>query len=337
MAMPVEAQAEIGEGDRAGDDDAEIAEGCADRVAQAGVEVGRRQEGPCSSQRCTTRVDREAARRRSAPAMTIVDSEIVTSPTLNAEKAARTEDRRSADSTPQGASASRIAAMDRAARGRRRRPGRAICSSERRRRPVLAWSAVATRVWPRSVPPTSSSDEPDGEEQQRRESADPDDLVDQEGRRARRSRRARRATTAIAAAQPRMRAGPAQASPSGRRGRGIPRPRSPPRRSGAGRRREASAAASANRPRVATVIGSAAAMAWLRLSTTLPAATTAPKRDHEAAVRAPRPPPSTATRRQAERPGARMAWARAREEGDEGEAAQRRREQAEGGAAAARP
>ena len=71
------------------------------------------------------------------PAMAMAESETVTSPTLNPKKAARSEDNRSADSMPQGASASMPAIRIRITRAM---PvaSTPICASERRRRPMLA-------------------------------------------------------------------------------------------------------------------------------------------------------------------------------------------------------
>ena len=108
-----------------------------------------------SSQPWTMRVTaKPMAKIRSARAT--VASEIVTSPTLKPKNAARTELRRSAESTPQGASASMIAAMMRTIRPMPLARS-AICWRERRRRPVLAWRMVAIRVSPPSAPVVNSS------------------------------------------------------------------------------------------------------------------------------------------------------------------------------------
>ena len=86
----------------------------------------------------------------------MLESEIVTSPTLKPKKACRTEERMSVESSPQGARTRTAAARNRTSRvapvARTE-----IWLSERLRRPVLAWSVVASRVSSLSARPTKMS------------------------------------------------------------------------------------------------------------------------------------------------------------------------------------
>ena len=173
----------------------------------------------------------------SRAAMRIDDREIVTSPTLKPKKTARKEPVTSVDSMPHGASTSRTRDDDERRVARRRCARTPICSRERRRRPVLAWSAVAIRLWPRREPPMNSSASAIAQDQQREDDGDPDRLIDQEG--------GQRDIAAQHAADDEGDEEPAEAAqgaadvrrPARRRARGRPRPGSPGRRSGAAARR----------------------------------------------------------------------------------------------------
>ncbi len=160
-----------------------------------------------SSQRWTTRVTVKPSPKIRA-AMAMAESEIVTSPTLKPKKAARSEDKRSADSMPQGASASIAGDQDqqdaRDAGGehadlRQRAPAQAGVGLQRRRNPGLLAQGPADEL----------VDEHDGEQQQRQQDADPDELIDQERREgdvadehAARSPRRRRSSRRSGAARP---------------------------------------------------------------------------------------------------------------------------------------
>ena len=89
-------------------------------------------------------------------AKVMVESEIVTSPTLKPKKAVRTEVSTSTEWRPQGASASRTATSTSATRAK---PvaSTAIWLIERLRSPVLACNAVATRVCSVREPPMKVS------------------------------------------------------------------------------------------------------------------------------------------------------------------------------------
>ena len=135
-----------------------------------------------SSQRWTTRVTVKPS-PKIKPAMAMAESETVTSPTLKPKKAARSEERRSADSIPQGASASIAGDEDQEDAGdaggehadlRQRAPAQAGVGLERCGDPGLPPQGAADEL----------VDEHDGEQQQGQEDADPDQLIDQERRKA---------------------------------------------------------------------------------------------------------------------------------------------------------